>query len=154
METLFYLIQHGEAKSKEEDPERHLTEKGKEESKKVAKFLSEKGIKTDVIIHSGKTRAEETAKIYAEYLKPDKGILKGENLSPLDDPSFWAEKLKKENDSIMLVGHLPHLSKLLSLLITGNPEKEILKFRYSGCVAVLRENENFKIKWFIIPEII
>lgn len=153
METIFYLVQHGEAKSKEEDPERHLTEKGIEESKKVAYHLSEKRVKPDIIIHSGKTRAKQTAEIYAEYLKPEKGVLKGENLAPLDDPTIWADKLKKEHTSVMLVGHLPHLSKLLSLLLTGNSEAEIAKFKYSCCVAISRE-ENFKIKWFITPEIV
>ncbi len=154
MQTIFYLVQHGEAKSKEEHPERPLTEKGIEESKKVAHHLSEKGVKPDVIIHSGKTRAKQTAEIYAEYLKPEKGVLQGDNLAPLDNPTIWADKLKKEDTSVMLVGHLPHLSKLLSLLLTENPEIEIAKFRYSCCIAISKEKVNFKIKWFFTPEIV
>lgn len=154
MEVLFYIVQHGEAKSKEEDPERHLTEKGKEETRKVAEYLSKKGIKPYLIVHSGKTRAKETAEIFAEYLKPEKGVIEGKNLSPLDSPSYWAKELKKENLSLMLVGHLPHLSELVSLLTAHNSEIEIIKFRYSSCIALSRENGIFRIKWFIIPEII
>ncbi len=154
MEITFYLVQHGESKSKEQDPERRLTEKGIEESRKVANYLLQKGEKLEIIIHSGKTRARETAEIYAEYLKPEKGVSQGEKLSPLDNPYFWAEKLKNENKSTMLVGHLPHLSKLLSLLITGNSDIEIVKFRYSCCIAILKEKEDFAVKWFITPEII
>lgn len=153
MERLFFLVQHGEAKSEVEDPERHLTCKGKEESKKVAKFLLKTNLKVDIIIHSPKIRAKETALIFADILNPPRGVIQGENLSPLDSPEFWAEKLKVEENNIMLVGHLPHLSKLVSFLLTKDENKEIVKFRYSSCLVLLREEKNFYIKIFITPEI-
>lgn len=147
----FYLVQHAEAKSEEEDKERRLTEKGKKEAESLAKFLRGK-IKPQKIIHSGKARAMETALIYAEQLGVN-DVGKGENLAPLDDPSFWAERLKKESSSLMLVGHLPHLSKLLSLLVAGSAEKEIVKFKHACCVALFRENEKFIVEWILNPEI-
>ncbi|MEN3044841.1 MAG: phosphohistidine phosphatase SixA [Candidatus Hydrothermales bacterium] len=153
MEKLFFLVQHGEAKSEAEDPERHLTEKGKEESKKVAELLLKTNLKPDLIIHSEKVRAKETAEIFFKILNPQKGIIQGENLLPLDSPQFWAKKLKEEENNIMLVGHLPHLSKLTSLLIINDEDKEILKFRYSSCLILLREEKKFYIKLFITPEI-
>jgi len=151
-EVLIFLVQHGEAKPEEEDPERKLTEKGKKDAQKVAKFLKEKGIEVQKIYHSGKKRAEETALIYAKFLKPEK-VEKAENMNPLDNPFFWAEKLKEKEENTMLVGHLPHLSKLSSLLLTGNPEKEIIRFEYAGCVA-LKKEKDFKIKFLIIPSLI
>ncbi|MEO0263154.1 MAG: phosphohistidine phosphatase SixA [candidate division WOR-3 bacterium] len=153
MENIFFLVQHGEAKPEIEDPERHLTDKGKEESEKVANFLLKINLKPDIIIHSGKIRAKETAEIFSKILNPEKGVIQGENLSPLDDPEFWAKRLKIEKDKIMLVGHLPHLSKLTSLLLINNKNKEIIKFRYSSCLIISREDENFYIKLFITPEI-
>jgi phosphohistidine phosphatase len=42
---LFYLVRHGEARSEEEDPERHLTDRGVEEVKKVGAFLKPLGIR-------------------------------------------------------------------------------------------------------------
>jgi len=151
-EVLIFLVQHGEAKTKEEDPERGLTEKGKRDSEKVAKFLTEKGIEVKTIYHSGKKRAEETALIYAKFLNPEK-VEKTENMNPLDAPSFWAERLKKAEENMMLVGHLPHLSKLASFLLTGDTEKEIIKFEYAGCLCLIKE-EKFKIKFFIIPSLL
>ncbi|MEN3046965.1 MAG: phosphohistidine phosphatase SixA [Candidatus Hydrothermales bacterium] len=153
MERLFFLVQHGEAKSEIEDPERHLTEKGKEESKKVAEFLLNINLKPDLIIHSEKVRARETAEIFSKILNPPKEIIQGENLLPLDSPVFWAERLREEESNIMLVGHLPHLSKLTSLLIVNNQDKEIIKFRYSSCLILLREEKKFYVKLFITPEI-
>ncbi len=150
---LIFLVQHGEAKSKEEDPERHLTEKGRKDAEKVAKFLAERNIKIDKIYHSGKTRAEETAFIYAKYLNPQI-VEKRENLNPLDDPGYWLDALKKEDKDIMLVGHLPFLSRLASLLLVGDSEKEIIKFEYAGCICILKENNEFKIKFLIIPSVL
>ncbi len=57
-----YLMQHGKARPKEEDPDRSLSDEGRAEVGRVAGFLA----KTDVvrslpILHSGKTRARQTA---------------------------------------------------------------------------------------------
>lgn len=153
METLFFLVQHGEAKSETEDPERHLKDKGKEESEKVANFLLKKNLIPDIIIHSSKIRAKETALIFAEILNPIKGVIQGENLSPLDNPEYWVKRLKIEENNIMIVGHLPHLSKLTSLLLVNDENKEIVKFKYSSCLILSREEEKFYIKLFITPEI-
>jgi len=51
----------------------------------------------------------------------------------------------------MLVGHLPHLSKLTSLLLINDENREIVKFRYSSCLILSREEKNFYIKLFITP---
>lgn len=151
MSKLIFLVQHGEAKSEAEDPERHLKEVGKEETRRVASILSRMSLKPSIIIHSGKARAKETAEILAEVLKPEKGIIEGDNLAPLDDPSIWAKRLESE-EGVMIVGHLPHLSKLTSLLLVGNQDVEIVKFRYSSCLVIAREDK-FRISLFITPEV-
>lgn len=152
MERLVFLVQHGEAKPEAEDPERHLKDIGKEETKLVATLLSKISLKPKVIIHSGKVRARETAEILADALEPENGILEGEGLSPLDDPLLWAKRLENE-DGVMIVGHLPHLSKLASLLVVGNQDIEVVKFRYSSCLVLTREDK-FRIRLFITPEIV
>ena len=60
-----YLVQHGKAKSAEEDPNRGLSDEGRNEVQRVAEFLSELRITVSLIQHSGKTRAEETAHLLA-----------------------------------------------------------------------------------------
>ena len=78
--------------------------------------------------------------------------IEAENLEPLADPKIWAEKLRDIKENVIIVGHLPHLSKLLTEL-TGSKEK-VVKFRYSGVVCLERENGNYKILWFVRPDII
>jgi phosphohistidine phosphatase len=53
-----YLVQHAEAKSEEEDAQRPLSDKGKEESERVAEALGKVGIRAKHIMHSGKLRAK------------------------------------------------------------------------------------------------
>ena len=150
-----YLVQHGEAKREEEDPSRPLTERGKAEVEKVARFLAEAGIEVERILHSGKLRASQTAEILGHHLKPSEGVEAVDGLEPMADPRVWAGRLEKLNEDLMLVGHLPHLRKLASLLLVGRDDLEIVRFRYGGAVCLERGEKNlWSLVWFIRPEII
>ncbi len=143
-----YLVQHAEAKSEEEDPERRITEKGRKETEKVAEFLKKAGVKVDVIFHSTKTRAKQTAQIFSEYLGAK--VEEKDYLEPLADPKIWAERIREEKRNVMIVGHLPHLSKILKELVGC----EAVKFRYSGVLCLEREEETLKVLWYVTPDII
>jgi len=151
-----YLIQHGSAKSKEEDPDRPLTEAGEDDAARIALHLS---LHTDVrphrIFHSGKLRAKQTAELFAEALNPEGGVEAAVSLSPNDDPVIWANRLKDELDDLMLVGHLPHLSRLVSLLITDNPDKFVVNFTNAGVVCLYRvEKAYWCVNWSLLPELV
>ncbi len=146
-----YLVQHGKAYTKEEDPERRLTEEGVKETEKIAKYLYEVGVKPRKIFHSGKKRAQMTAEILAKYLEVE-DVEETEGINPLDEPDIIIEKLKDIEYDVMIVGHLPHLSKLTSRLV--NTEDEIVKFRYSGVLSLRKTDEGYKIEWYITPDLI
>jgi phosphohistidine phosphatase len=149
-----YLVQHGDAKTKEESPDRPLTDKGRDASEKTACFAAEQAqISVNAVLHSGKTRARDTAEIMAAYLCPTKGILEEKDLLPNDDPQEWASRLSEEKEDIMLVGHLPHLSKLASLLLAGSDEKSSIDFKNSGIVCLQRDDSsNWLLSWTVTPE--
>lgn len=151
-----YLVQHAEAKSEEEDPARPLTEKGLADIKKVALYLKEHAdIKVAQINHSGKTRAEQTAQALAEALAPPRGIAKAEGLEPLADPRLWAERLARLDEDTILVGHLPHLSRLASRLICGDEERKVVSFQMGGVVCLERDAEgNWSVRWALTPELV
>jgi len=146
---MIYLVQHGKAFDERVDPERSLTPEGVEESRRVAAHLAKVGVKVAVVYHSGKKRARQTAEIFAETLGARAEEKDG--LNPNDDPAIWAERLSTLDD-VMIVGHLPHLSRLASLLVVGNPEVPVVEFRYSGVVALTR-TPKWVIKWFLTPDI-
>ena len=81
-----YLVQHGEAKSEMEAPQRPLTEKGKQEVESVACYVASLQIEVAQILHSGRLRAKQTAELFAHYLSPTEEVREEKGLGPLDDP--------------------------------------------------------------------
>jgi len=62
-----HLIQHGESKSEMKDPDRPLTEKGKETATSVAGYLASLGMEVAEILHSGRLRTRQTAELFAQH---------------------------------------------------------------------------------------
>jgi phosphohistidine phosphatase len=151
--TLF-LVQHGEAKPENEDPQRTLTERGTETVEQMADWAARTGIKVDQIRHSGKRRAEQTATIFAQHLNLLSGVRGVSGLNPNDDVTPVAASLQGEQESIMLVGHLPHLSKLVGFLMTGNPETESIRFRNAGIVCLSQKEGKWAIDLVMQPELL
>lgn len=151
-----YLVQHAEAKPKEEDPQRPLSEKGRVDIRKVASFIKEQAvIKIDIIMHSGKTRARQTAEVLREYLDPAEGIKEVEGLGPVAEPSVWKARLTDIKENIMLVGHLPHLSKLAALLLWQEENKRIVDFQMGGLVCLARDESGaWSVSWMVVPQIL
>lgn len=152
---LLYLVQHAEAKKEEEDPARGLTERGLQDITKVAAHARKLDIVVRKIFHSVKTRASQTAQVLADYLKPDKGVTGTDGLAPMDDPYIWKKRIPQVNEDIILVGHLPHLGKLASLLLSGDKEKDIIDFKMGGVVCLKRfEDSHWSVEWMVTPEVI
>jgi phosphohistidine phosphatase len=151
-----YLIQHGEAKSESEDPERSLTLKGEEEINRVSKAAKKMDIQPSKIYHSGKKRAKQTAEMIASGLKvPDRNLEAIQGLNPNDDVHPWVEKIQKEKKDFMLVGHLPFLEKLTSLLLCGDENARLVLFRYGGIVCLeQKEGKGWAVRWALIPEMV
>jgi phosphohistidine phosphatase len=147
-----YLIQHGQAESKDRDPARSLTPSGRSEAIRTATRVAELGLEVGAVWHSGKLRAQETAVIFAESLRPTRGVFEREGLAPLDDPGITAREIGELETPVVLVGHLPHLSRLASLLVTGDADCEIVAFRNAGIVCLGREDHSWRVKWIIAPD--
>ncbi|MFC1850911.1 phosphohistidine phosphatase SixA [candidate division CSSED10-310 bacterium] len=150
-----YLVQHGKPVPKEKNPDRPLSEQGISDVEQVAIFLKKAQVKCFNILHSGKTRAQETAEILARALSPGTEPQQKDGLAPLDDVRPIAQWLKGENEDCMLVGHLPHLGKLVSYLVVHDVKTAVASFQ-QGCVVCLESGENaaWTLAWMIIPQII
>jgi phosphohistidine phosphatase len=150
-----FLVQHGKAKSKVEDPERPLSEQGVEEIEKMAKYAKHYlNIEVKQILHSGKLRAKQTAEILAKHLSPPKKIVVNAGLEPLADPKILQSQLTKITEDILIVGHLPHLSKLTSVLLTSDEKREIITFRNGGIINLERGKNHWSIEYIITPDTI
>jgi phosphohistidine phosphatase len=149
-----YLVQHGLAMSKEEDASRPLSATGREEVERVAQAAAAAGVRPESILHSGKTRAVQTAEIFAAHVKPTHGVQAAEGLDPGDEPHRMRERLKQADEPVMLVGHLPHLSRLTTLLLAGAPEREFVAFRNAGVVCLERQGNGFALRFILTPELV
>ena len=148
------LVQHGEAVREEIDPQRPLSAHGREEVERVARYAAARGVSVGTVRHSGKRRAAETAAILAAHLAPGTEPREMAGLAPGDDPDSVAEALEEIDTSLALVGHLPHLSRLASLLVAGDPEFGIVAFENAGLVALERGSPLCRILWVLTPELV
>jgi phosphohistidine phosphatase len=150
-----YLVRHGDAKREEEDSSRALSEKGVHDIARIASYVSQLNFPVIRIFHSPKLRARQTAEILFDYLKPIKGLLEVDGLSPIDSPDMWAGRIQNMQDDSILVGHLPHLGRLSSLLLSGSAEKNIITFRTAGIVCMKRDDGLiWSLQWILTPDII
>lgn len=151
-----YLVQHGEARSKEEDPERSLTDHGRQALDNIRTFLDRhQAIPVAGIFHSGKLRAGQTAEILAAAIKADDGVQESDGLAPMDDPAVWGTRLRDMHQDVMLVGHLPHLSRLAGYLLCGDSSHEPIHFHNGGIVCLFRDADSrWTVDWVLIPGIL
>jgi phosphohistidine phosphatase len=147
-----YLVQHGEAKSKDIDPERRLTENGLRELEGVVKLLVPVRASVASIWHSGKPRARQTAEILSAAVSTSAGVVERQGLAPKDAVSPTRQAIEAQEQDLMVIGHLPFLGKLAALLLTGEEGREVIAFRY-GCVVCLERQEGgpWRIRWMVEP---
>jgi len=150
-----YLVQHGAAKSETEDPKRSLTAEGMKTVERMAEYLSSLTLHVDRIEHSGKERARQTAEIMAAHLRPEEGTRQVAGLSPNDDVGPMRERLRNESDSLMIVGHLPYLSRLVSALLRVPQERALVAFQMGGVVHLERDDHGeWRLRWILAPELL
>jgi phosphohistidine phosphatase len=150
-----YLVQHGPAKSESEDPQRPLTAEGRRTVERVAAFLAPLGLRIERIEHSGKLRAQQTAELLAQALQPAGGVSEATGLAPNDDAGILMARLAAETGNLMLVGHLPHLSRLVSLLLGLSADRPAVQFQMGGLVRLDRSDAgNWVIRWMLIPDLL
>ena len=147
-----YLVRHGDAKPKEEDPERGLTDAGRTAVARMAAWAADAGIRADEIRHSGKLRAQQTAEIFAAQLGVP--ITAAPGLAPNDDVAAVAELIEREQGVVMLVGHLPFLERLAALLITGNAEDKVLNLEASALAELTRTDDGWTVTGLMQPRLL
>jgi len=149
-----YLVQHGAAKTEAEDPKRGLTDEGRRAVEKMADFLSTLRLSVDRIEHSEKLRAKETAEILAARLRPAEGIKEVSGIAPNDDIEPMRARLESEPKNLMLVGHLPYLSRLAARLLGLEADRTVVQFQMGGVVRMERQDASrWTVRWALVPDL-
>jgi phosphohistidine phosphatase len=157
-----YIIRHAIAVDEgtpgyESDSERPLTDKGCKKMRMIARGLRNLGVEFDVILSSPYVRARETAEILADVFKMKKKITFTENLIPLGNPELLIREINESHsvDSLALVGHEPHLSSLVGILVAENAKLDITLKKGGVCYLSaddLHHNDHrATLEWLLTP---
>ena len=143
-----YLVRHGDALSAHVDPERPLSDRGRQEVAALGRMALGRNVQVGEICHSGIRRAHETAEILAGYLKPPSGVRQISGLLPDDDPEVGKAELELVDEPVMWVGHLPYMNRLADLLIGSVPSVEFLP---ATLICCSKNGARWRLEWRLAP---
>jgi phosphohistidine phosphatase len=153
-----FILRHGKAEQSSDraDGKRALTADGKDEMRKIGKWMQQKKFRFNVIATSPLTRAYETAEIVARSLGQKERLVVWEELGPggdLDALSYRAS-LYGEDAAIILIGHEPMLSTLISRIISGYDTGSLVLAK--GGLAKIRnfsfdKRPSGELQWLLTP---
>jgi phosphohistidine phosphatase len=144
---MIVLVHHADAVGPDVDPMRPLSEAGRTAATRLAAEAAARGVRPDQVWHSGKLRARQTAELFWRACNPLAPFSAARGLQPDDPPAWLRDELAGESRSILIVGHMPHLDRLLRLLLQGDPVSGAAGFPLHGCVALERDAERWKEIW-------
>lgn len=150
-----YLIRHAHAIDGEDDAARSLSKRGRRQVRALADFLGRTGaLATAELWHSPRVRSRETAAQLVKHLGLDARLIEVDGIDYDDDPATVAARLAHRREPLAIVGHEPHLSALLSLLVTGAAHP--VRFVMKKCAAVALDCVDgvWVVRWQVSPEIV
>jgi phosphohistidine phosphatase len=116
------------------------------------------GLSFDLILSSPYLRARQTAEIIAEALKARKKLELSDNLTPGGSAKKLVDllnHLRPSPESVLLVGHEPYLSTLISLLVAGDASLAMVMKKGGLCklsVESLAPGRCATLEWLLTPK--
>jgi len=152
---MLYVVQHAEATSKEEDPERPLNERGLEDARRLAAFLEARGVTVDRVYDSGKARARETAEILAGRIAPGREVEDMAGLEATDPVEPIEARIGNRDGDTLIVSHQPFVGRLVASLVRGLQNEPPVAFTPGTVVALDRgDGIGWQVAWMIRPPLL
>jgi phosphohistidine phosphatase len=152
----FYLVQHGEAYSEQEDPDRSLTPAGARQIQLSAQALRKLGVGVDLVVTSTKKRAQQTAQLMAAELGYRvEEVQVTEALNPTSPVEEFIDFMRAFQDRprVLVAGHLPSLGLIASrLLCEGRPIAIHFEMGGVGRIDVAEwPTGSGDFRWYLVP---
>jgi phosphohistidine phosphatase len=154
------VVRHAIAEDREtfrgEDALRPLTAEGRRRFEKGARGLATLVDGVDVMATSPLVRAVETGEIVAKALAVRRTVRLAE-LDPDADPAAVVVWLRapRRGARAAIVGHEPHLSRLVAYLLAGDPGRELVALKKGGaCLLALGARARpggAELRWMLEP---
>ena len=150
-----YLVQHGEALTKDVNPDRPLSAKGESDVQSIGVALAAAGVRVGRVLHSGKTRARQSAELLAGELGPGIDVEAMEGLNPKDSGEHLAEAIASMSSDLLVAGHQPFMGRFVSRLLSGEEDRLAVAFKPGSVVCLERDQEGgWALQWMVRPELV
>lgn len=157
-----YLLRHAIAfeRGREwtgRDADRPLTKKGAKKMRRIAEVMKDLNLSFDVILSSPFRRAKETAEIVADAFDCANRMKFSSHLKVGGSPAALVKEIiahHAKRGSVLLVGHEPYLSGLISVLVSGNESLSITMKKGGLCkltIESLHYGRCARLDWLIGP---
>ena len=158
-----YLLRHGIAVEPgspgfAKDADRPLIPEGERKLFQITEAMEALDLAFDLILSSPYLRARQTAEIVAEALDARKKLEFSDSLVPGGSPRKLVELLNRLQpipESVLLVGHEPYLSGLISLLVSGDATVAVVMKKGGLCklsVESLKHGRCAALEWLLTPK--
>ena len=155
------ILRHGEAGKRSPLPgdfKRTITAEGRQEIAELSNGLKSLEVKLDYVLTSPLLRAKNTSEIVAKSLKYKGKIDELDSLKPEGNKlEFYSILSKLKRDSVVLVvGHEPYLSEMISQAISQSDCRINLKKAGLARMRVLSILPNLKgdLRWLLTPKLL
>ncbi len=157
-----YILRHAIAVARgtagtRQDSERPLTDKGASKLRRVVRGMNALGLSFDLILTSPYLRARQTAEIVAQEMDAEEKLERSPHLAPDGDPRALIAEIASRSaasDSILVVGHEPYLSQLISVLVCGDGRAVVTMKKAGLCklaAQTLRYGRCASLEWLLAP---
>jgi phosphohistidine phosphatase len=160
-----FILRHAVAEDRDEerypdDSIRPLSQKGKKKMRYIAESINQLGFSFDLILSSPYLRARQTAEISAQALFAGDRLFFSDHLAPSGNMLALMRELVAqdlEGKTILLVGHEPYLSNLISLLCAGD-FRATMRLKKGGLCFLTAEKliqgQCATLEWLLTPSML
>jgi phosphohistidine phosphatase len=157
-----YILRHAIAAERgteeyRRDSDRPLTDAGSRKLRRVVRGMKALGVSVDLILTSPYLRAQQTAEIVAKEMGAERKLDQTPHLAPGGDPRALIRLIHSRcaaSGSVMLVGHEPSLSALISVLVSGS-ERTAITMKKAGLCKLATETLHYgrcaSLEWLLAP---
>jgi phosphohistidine phosphatase len=157
-----YILRHAVAVSREtrgfpHDSDRPLTDKGRSKLRRVVRGMKALGLSFDAILTSPYLRARQTAELVADELGAGTKVQRTPHLAPDGNPRALITLITSRSAAhanILVVGHEPYLSQLISVLVSGDERTLITMKKAALCKLAIqtpRYGRCASLEWLLTP---
>jgi phosphohistidine phosphatase len=137
-----YLVHHVDALSADQDPQRHISPKGREQADRLGARFRELGVAPARILHSDKQWTIDTAeRIAAKLGAEDKTAKTAYPINTGDPIEPFVAEIRGARGDVMMCGHVDYLLRAASRLVCGDENRKVVEFKPGNGTAVCLEGE-------------